>query len=141
MQFRKQKTLVQVLKYDGYNKTSKQPKMVMIGVIDLATFKFKQRVETPLTEVERMEINQAIEREQLMAVNERAAGAALQALEGLRALSPRTDLSGLVKNDPDAIWTGLLAVEKALKTGGYEKPKRSRGPQAIPDSKTGDLLA
>lgn len=138
MQFRKQKTLIQVLRYDGYNKDTKQPKMLMVGTIDLATFRFDQRDAT-LSDIERMEVNQAIEREQLLAVQERAAGAALQALEGLRLLSPQTDLSTLVKNDPESIWRGLVAVEKALKAAGFEKPKKSRI-QAIPDTKTGNLL-
>ena len=140
MQFRKQKSLIQVLRYEGYKKDTKQPIMVMIGSIDLRTFKFEKRSDATLDDVEKLEISQAIEREQLIAVQDRSAEAALQAFEGLRNLSPQTDLSTLVKNDPQAIWLGVMAVEKALKAGGFERPKKSRGVQAIPDSKTGDLL-
>ena len=137
MQFRKQKTLIQVMKYDGYDKATKQPKMAMVGTIDLNTFHFDQRTSKPLDPLEQLEIRQAIEREQLNAAQQRATDAAVMALEGLRKISPQFDLSEMVKNNPDAIWTGIVAVEKALKAGGHEKPKKTRAGQ---DSKTGDLL-
>jgi hypothetical protein len=140
MQFRKQKSLIQVMRYEGYKKDTKQPIMAMVGTIDLRNFRFEKRVDATLDDVEMLEISQAIEREQLISAQERAAEAALQALDGLRKLSPKTDLSGLVKNDPDGIWTGLVAVEKALNAAGVEKPKKSRGAQSVLDSKTGDLL-
>ena len=139
MQFRKQKTLVQVLRYDGYKKDTKQPIMAMVGTIDLATFRFEKRDEIKLTSVEMLEINQCIEREQLIKVTEKAADSALKAFEGLRELNPNTDLSGLVHNNPDAIWQGLSIIEKALKAAGHERPKKIYI-KKIPDTKTGDLL-
>lgn len=139
MQFRKQKSLVQVMRYEGYKKDTKQPVMKMVGVIDLTSFKFKLHDGFELNEIERLEVNQAIEREQLVAVQERAAHAAMQACEGLRTLNPATDLSTLIKNDPEAIWRGLIAIEKALKAGGFEKPKRVKVDK-VPDTKTGNLL-
>jgi hypothetical protein len=139
MQLRKQKTLIQVMRYDGYKKDTKQPIMTMIGTIDLATLTFEKKEGADLNDIEKMEIRQAIEREQLVQAQERAAHAALQACDGLRTLNPHTDLSTLVKNDPESIWRGISAVEKALKAGGFEKPKKSRV-QAIDDSKTGNLL-
>ena len=139
MQLRKQKTLIQVMRYDGYKKDTKQPVMVMVGTIDLATLAFTKKEGAHLDEVEKLEIRQAIEREQLVQAQERAAHAALQACEGLRTLNPHTDLSTLVRNDPESIWRGLAAVEKALKAAGFEKPKKSRV-QWIDDSKTGNLL-
>jgi hypothetical protein len=139
MQLRKQKTLIQVMRYDGYKKDTKQPIMNMLGTIDLATLKFAKKEGVHLDEVEQLEISQAIEREQLIQAQERAAHAALQACDGLRTLNPHTDLLTLVKNDPESIWRGLAAVEKALKAAGFEKPKKSRV-QTIGDSKTGSLL-
>lgn len=140
MQFRKQKHSIAILRYDGYKKDTKQPILSPVGSIDLVTFKFVASPGVKLDVVEKLEIDQTIEREQLIAAQSGAANAAMQALEGLRNLSPGFDLSKLIKNDPGAIWTGLLSVEKALKAAGFEKPKKSRGAQAIPDSKTGDLL-
>lgn len=140
MQFRRQKNSIAILRYDGYKKDTKQPILSSVGSIDLVTFKFAASPGVKLDVVEKMEIDQTIEREQLIAAQSGAANAAMQALEGLRNLSPGFDLSKAVRNDPDAIWTGLLCVEKALKAAGFEKPKKSRGAQSIPDSKTGDLL-
>ena len=139
MQFRKQKTLIQAMKYVGYDKATRQPHVVMLGTIDLKTMRFEPKPDAPaLTDIERLEINQAIERAQLELAHERAAQAAQGALEGLRGLNPDTDLSSLVKNDPEAIWRGLLAVEKALKAGGFARPtKRS----AAKDTRTKDLLS
>lgn len=140
MQFRRQKTLVQVMKYVGYDKATRQPQVVMLGTIDLKTFKFTLKDgSTTLTELEQLEISQAIEREQLAVAHEKAAGAAQAALEGLRGINPASDLSSLVRNDPEAIWRGLLAVEAALKAQGFARPtKRSKSTK---DTKTGDLLA
>lgn len=140
MQFRKQKNSIAILRYDGYKKDTKQPILSPVGSIDLVTFRFVASPGVKLDVIERLEIDQTIEREQLIAAQSGAANAAIQALEGLRNLSPGFDLSKLIKNDPDAIWAGLASVEKALKAGGFEKPKKGRGAQVIPDSKTGDLL-
>ncbi len=139
MQFRKQKTLIQVMKYSGYNKDTRQPRVEMLGTIDLKTMRFEPKPgAAPLSQLEQLEIQQAIERAQLEVAHERAAQAAQKALEGLRELNPDTDLAQLVKNDPDAIWRGLLAVEKALKAGGFARPtKRS----AAKDTRTKDLLS
>ncbi len=141
MQFRRQKTLVQVMKYVGYDKATRQPQVVMLGTIDLKTFKFEPKPGAPvLDELEQLEVRQAIEREQLATAHERAAEAAQKALEGLRGLREGSDLSQLVKNDPEAIWRGLMMVEKALKAGGFARPTRRAG-AAAKDTKTGDLLA
>ena len=139
MQFRKQKSLVQVMRYEGYKKATKQPIMKMVGIIDLVSFRFKPHEGFDLTTVEELEISQAIEREQLISAQEQAAYAAQQACAGLRTLNPSTDLSTLVKNDPDAIWRGLIAVEKALKAGNFERPKRAKVDR-VPDTKTGNLI-
>lgn len=139
MQFRRQKTLVQVMKYVGYDKATRQPQVVMLGTIDLKTFKFEAKPGAPaLDELEQLEISQAIEREQLAVAHERAAEAAQSAFEGLRGLREGYDLSQLVKNDPDGVWRGLIAIEKALKAGGFARPTRRA---AAKDTKTGDLLA
>lgn len=141
MQFRRQKTLVQVMKYVGYDKDTRQPRVSMLGTIDLRTFKFEAKPGAPaLDEVEQLEIRQAIEREQLATAHERAAEAAQKALEGLRGLRDGTDLSQLVRNDPEAVWRGLLMVEKALKAQGFARPTR-RSAASTKDTKTGDLLA
>lgn len=139
MQFRKQKTLIQVMKYSGYNKETRQPRVEMLGTIDLKTMRFEPKPgAAPLSQIEQMEIHQAIERAQLEVAHERAAQAAQNALEGLRDLNPSTDLSKLVKNDPEGVWRGLMAIEKALKAGGFARPtKRSAGR----DTKTADLLS
>lgn len=127
MQFRKQKTLIQVMKYTGYDKATRQPHVVMLGTIDLRTLKFTPRDGAEaLTDVEKLEIEQAITRQQLSGAYERAAAAAFSACEGLRALNPETDLAMLVKNDPEALWRGLGAIEKALKAGGFTKPLKAR---------------
>lgn len=139
MQFRKQKTLIQVMKYSGYNKETRQPRVEMLGTIDLKTMRFEPKPgAAPLSQLEQLEIHQAIERAQLEVAHERAAEAAQKALEGLRELNPSTDFSQLVKNDPEGVWRGLIAIEKALKAGGFARPtKRSAGK----DTKTADLLS
>ena len=141
MQFRRQKTLVQVMKYVGYDKDTRQPRVSMLGTIDLRTFKFEAKPGAPaLDELEQLEISQAIEREQLAVAHERAAEAAQEAFQGLRGLREGSDLSHLVKNDPEGVWRGLMMVEKALKAGGFARPTR-RASAAAKDTKTGDLLA
>lgn len=140
MQFRRQKTLIQVMKYVGYDKTTRQPNVVMLGTIDLKALTFEAKAGAPaLSPMEELEIRQAIERVQLELAHEKASEAAQKALEGLRGLYAGTDLTQLVKNDPEAIWRGLLAVERALKSQGFARP--TRRPAAGKDTKTGDLLA
>jgi hypothetical protein len=138
MQFRKQKTLIQVMKYVGYDKKTRQPEVKMLGTIDLKSMRFEPKPGiNPLSDVEQLEIRQAIERAQLELAHERAAEAAQKAFGGLRGLREGTDLSQMVRNDPEAVWRGLVMVEKALKAGGFARPTRRA---AGKDTKTGDLL-
>lgn len=133
------KSVIAFWKRIGHKSGSTQPIRVRVATVDLSTFKITAMPDVELSDVEKLEINQEIEMHQLVSVNEKAAENALKAFDGLRELNPNYDLSRLVKNDPDAIWHGLMLIEKALKAAGHERPKRIHI-KKIPDTKTGDLL-
>ena len=133
------KNVIAFWKRVGHKPGTTQPIRVRVATVDLAKFKTTVMPGFELSDVEKLEINQEIEMTQLVSVNEKAAENAHKACEGLRELNPNFDMGKLARNDPDALWRGLMIVEKALKAAGHDRPKRVHI-QKIPDTKTGDLL-
>lgn len=136
---RASKGVIAFWKRIGYKDGTTQPIRQRVASVDLRTFAVTEIDGYKLSDIEKLEIRQAIDHEQLYIAQEKAVESAIKAMSGLRELNPNFDFSAEVKNDPDSIWRGIGIVEKALKAAGYERPKKSRVDK-VPDTKTGDLL-
>mgnify|MGYP001445116117 CR=1 FL=1 len=122
MQFRKQKTLVQVMRYSGYDAAKKQPKVEMVGTIDLQDFLFTPKDDVVLSGPEKHEINVEANVIRLQTLKDREIESVQAALSSVAALhSADIELiKALAKSsDQKAIYNGCKAVLKALKNGGF----------------------
>jgi hypothetical protein len=121
MQFRKQKTLVQVMRYKGYDAVKKQPQVEMVGTISLRDYEFTKKDTVSLDKNEQYEIDRQIDmlRVQIRHENEvEAVKNALESLARLRDVSPAL-LDEFTRYGQQHLHDAMKVVEKSLKRNGF----------------------
>lgn len=132
MQFRKDGTKIQVLKYMGYDKAKRRSVVKMVGSFSISASSIPQELAEALTDEERAEVQSYIEKmRQADKESEisRAGGLALWNLMRVGRMLDQVefDVAREIRSQEgaDVAWAAIKAIEAALTKAGYPRPKRS----------------
>lgn len=122
MQFREMKTVIQVIRYAGYDAEKGNARVEQIGTINKADGALTLKEGVVLSEIEQLEVENAVKLQTLKTTTATTIENAEKAASALRLLKAGPHLEAIAKNDPAALWAGLLVMEKALKAAGFPRP-------------------
>ncbi len=132
MQFRKvkDKNVIQVLVYDGYDKVAKRSKVKMIGSFDTSVYEYSDTLKLAITEhpeykseienyIAALKVDYDAEK-----INRRIMFGAMSITELSVAIGALGTLTDAQQKDAEAIWPAMDLLKKSLKKAGIKPPAK-----------------
>lgn len=128
MQFRRKGNKIQVLAYRGYDRQKRRAVVKMLGSIDALSYEPTVGLIEKLTEKEKAELQEYMEKERQSEEKRIRQYVANIAASHIHTVADTIRAGDFVPDSKWAaeVWAAINELSKALRKAGYPKPKRRR---------------
>ncbi len=138
MQFKRQKGRIQILAYRGYDKVKRRSVVRMLGSIDAYTYEPSDGLLDKLSDEERAELQEYIEKQRQASQNQVRQYTAKSIASRINEAADAIRSGDFEPSDEWAadVWSAVEALTKAVRKSGYPPPKKPRKGKAPPKAET-----